>query len=146
MDDHTSAIEANESLRRFLRSSECQVKGDVCTVFAGLFLDKSGQELSFHMRPSDWTDEDVIAYCRAYQTAYTIPGAIQISKATFLRASLSVPFLQDDPDDHADYRRFHCSWSCPDMKQADAFADIVTKCIAGKSGARMVCNREKLKL
>ncbi|MCO5297781.1 MAG: hypothetical protein M9921_13080 [Fimbriimonadaceae bacterium] len=143
------AVEADESLRRFMSRRQCASsnEGEVWTVFGHLFFDDKESYLSFHMKPQDWDDADILTYRMAYPSIYEkVPGVLQMHRSLFIRASMSVPCLSDDPDDVPDYRPLHCDWPCPgSIEDADTLADIVTTALAVSQQARVVCKVEKLK-
>ena len=148
-DNAVVAVEADESLRRFMSGNQCNCSevGGVWTVFARLFYEPPHADISFHLKPPEWTDQDILKYRMAYPSIYEkVPGVLQMRRILFARASMPVPWLCDDADDAAEYRALHCTWPCPEkLDDADRLADIVTTALAAQLEARVVCKVEKLK-
>ncbi len=148
-DNAVVGAEADESLRRFMSGNQCKCSedGGVWTVFATLFFDSRHPDLSFHLKPPEWTDQDILKYRMAYPSIYEkVPGVLQMRRILFARASMPVPCLCDDAEDAPQYREFHCTWRCPEkLDDADKLADIVTTALAAQLEARVVCKVEKMK-
>ena len=141
------ALTIEDRIRRFLRRNECKSEHGTWTVFSDLFFEEDEDELSFHLRPGEWTDETVSQYRLDYSQPHTIPGVVQLGIAVFQQASMPLPTLQEDDSDLPQYRHLHCSWPCPSSRErADQFADLATTALAGDGKvARVVFDREKIK-
>lgn len=135
----------SNTLRRFIRASECTYSDGTWTVHVGLFFEEANTELSFHSRPDDWTDGHVDEYRRAYGLKHTIPGVVQIGREIFSRALLPTPYLAADPTDVPQYRHLHCSWPRPPQQRADQMAAVTTQAIFDRAGARVVHAKAKIK-
>lgn len=130
--------QAENYLRRFLDERFCKYRNGATKVLGRMFSDIKGPVISFHIRPIEWTDQDVDQYRREAPGKDTIPGVLELHESIFIEANTPLPQLESGPEDRGIYSEIHCTWNALDREMADIFANLVSAHLQNSDRARIV--------